>query len=146
MEILLGFGTGLLAALFVQEPLVWFLHYLGLTSRHAFSMVQTLPLGVPAFASRAFWGGAFGVALAWFGSRYQLGARWAIASVVFTASVRTIVDWFIAPMFWGRFWVGWSADALFTPVIINFVWAAAAVVLLAFATLVLGTWGMRSAA
>jgi hypothetical protein len=143
-EILLGFFAGLIAALCIQQPLIWLLYSLGLTAQQTFSTFQTTPLGVEAGWSRVFWGGAFGVALAWFGTRYALGLRWLLATTSFAAGVRTIAAWFIVPMFYGRAWVGWSADAILTPLVLNVVWASGTAILLAAATIAAGTWGMKS--
>jgi len=142
-EILLGFAAGLIATLVIEQPLAWAIHQLGLTAQIAFSMSRTLPLGVPQFVSHAFWGGVFGIAMAWFGLRYVFGTRWLVAATLFAAAIRTAVDWFIAPMFYGMVWVGASADRLLTPLVLNFVWAFATAVLLAGSTLAMGTWGMR---
>lgn len=143
-EILLGFFAGLVVALIVQQPIVWFLHYFGLTARHAFSTQPTAPMAVQAVWSRVFWGGVFGIALAWFGTRYELGAHWFTETVVFTAGIRTLLDWFVLPMFFGQVWVGLTADAILTPLILNVVWAVATAGLLAALTLAAGTWGTES--
>ncbi|HEX3702881.1 MAG TPA: hypothetical protein VHU82_06105, partial [Vicinamibacterales bacterium] len=128
-------------ALVVQQPLVWILHGIGLTARHAFSTQPTAPMGVEAVWSRVFWGGVFGIALAWFGTRYELGAHWLTATVVFIISVRTGLDWFVLPMFWGHAWAGLTADALVTPLILNAVWAFATAALLAVMTIGAGKAG-----
>jgi hypothetical protein len=143
-EILLGFAAGLVVALVVEQPLVWFLHHLGVTARHAFSTQPTAPLAVEAVWSRVFWGGVFGIALAWFGTRYDLGGHWLGATIAFAAGVRTLLDWFVLPMFWGHVWVGLTADAILTPLIVNAVWAAATAALLAAMTIAAGTWGSES--
>jgi hypothetical protein len=143
-EILLGFAAGLIVALVVQQPLVWFLHHAGLTARHAFSTQPMPPMAVEAVWSRVFWGGVFGIALAWFGTRYELDAHWLTATVAFVVVVRTALDWFVLPMFWGHAWAGLTADALLTPLIVNVVWAGATAVLLAGMTMAAGTWGTNS--
>ncbi len=145
-EILLGFLAGAVAAFFVGQPVIWFLHHLGLTARHAYSTVQTAPLGVQAVWSRVFWGGVFGVGLAWFGTRYPLGVRHLVGTIAFIASVRTLADWFVVPMFYGRVFVGWGLDPILTPLIVNFLWAITAAVLLTALTLAAGTWGSREVA
>src|SRR5574337_1081637 len=115
-EIMLGFAAGALAAFFVEQPVIWLLHHLGLTSRDAWSMVETLPMGVHAWWSRVFWGCAWGIALAWFGTRYPLGAHHLGMTTLFAAGVRTIADWFVVPMFYNMAWAGWRVDGLITPV------------------------------
>jgi hypothetical protein len=144
-EILLGFAAGACATLFVDQPLLWALHELGATEMQGFSWTPTLPLGVPASLSRTFWGGTVGIALAWFGLRYPLGLRWLVLTTLFAAGVRTVADWFVAPMFEGPEWVGLTASGLILLPVVNLGWAAACAVLLAAFTLALGTWGMRRA-
>jgi hypothetical protein len=143
-EILLGFFAGLIVAFVVQQPLVWLLHHAGLTARHAFSTQPTSPMSVQVMWSRAFWGGVFGIVLAWFGLQFELNARWIVATIAFTAGLRTLVDWFVVPMVWRHVWTVMTADALLTPLILNVAWAAATAVVLAAMTLAVGTWGTES--
>lgn len=140
-EIVLGFAAGMLAAFFVGRPFVWLLHLFGLTAREAYSTARTIPLGVELLWSRVFWGGAFGVAIAWFGSERPLTLTnlWHTALIV--AALRTVADWFIVPMFYGQPWVGASVDALLTPVLLNFAWSSAATLFAAGLSLAGGTWG-----
>lgn len=143
-EILLGFAAGAIVVLVVQEPLVWFLHHFGLTAWYGFSTWRTQPFGVQAVWSRVFWGGAFGIGLAWFGTRYALGTRYIVRPAVLIAGVRTLADWFIVPMFWGHAWAGWSGDALVVPLALNFVWAFVTAALLLAFTVAAGTWGTKT--
>jgi hypothetical protein len=141
-EVILGLFVGMIAALCVELPFIWFLHLLHLTARTGFSRALTAPLGVEETWSRVCWGGVFGVGLAAWGARYELGRRWFLSSAICIFAVRTIVDWVIAPMMLHRqLWVGWSADAIVMPLVINFVWTIATAGLLAAATLAAGTWG-----
>lgn len=143
-EILLGFAAGIIAALFIQEPLVWFLHHLGFTARVAFSTQRTPPLGVEAGWSRVFWGGAFGVVIAYLGVYYTLGLAYVVVPAVAVAALRTIFDWAVVPIFYGHAFIGWSADRIVTPLVLNFVWAFATSCLMVVLTLVAGTYGERS--
>src|SRR5579871_854188 len=97
-EILLGFGVGMIAALCVQLPLVWFLHLLHFTARTGFSRELTPPLGVEAMWSRVFWGGVFGLAMAAWGVFYPIGLRWFVSTTSVILAVRLFVDWIIAPI------------------------------------------------
>jgi hypothetical protein len=143
-EILLGFAAGMTAALFVQQPLVWFLHHFGLTAREAFSTVRTPPLGVEAVWSRVFWGGAFGIAIAYLGVFYPLGARFIVVPAAAVVALRTVFDWFVVPMLNGHAWIGWSVDRILTPLLVNACWGLATAVLLAAMTVLIGTYGERS--
>jgi|SRR5579871_416951 len=144
-EILLGFLVGMIAALCVQLPLVWFLHVLHLTARTGFSTTPEPPMGVEAMWSRVFWGGAFGVALAGWGVFYPLGLRWFLTSTTAIVAARLVVDWIVTPMWTsGRVWAGWSVDAFVMPIVVNVVWGLTTALLLAAATLAAGTWGTKS--
>ncbi len=143
-EILLGFAAGAVAAFFVEQPLLWFLHHFGLTAREAYSTYRTMPLGVEAIWSRTFWGGAFGAGLAWFGTRFPLGTTYLGATALVAVAARTVADWFVVPMFYGHAWVGWSFDGIVTPLLLNSAWAMATAVLTLAFTLAAGTWGTRT--
>ena len=143
-EILLGFLAGSIAALFIDQPLVWFLHQFGLTARVAFSTVRTPPMGLEAVWSRVFWGGAFGVAVAYIGVYYELGLRYIVMPAVAIASLRTIYDWVVVPIFSGHAFIGWSADRIVMPLVLNVVWAFATTCILIVFTVVAGTYGERS--
>jgi len=135
----------MIATLCVQLPLIWFLHLLHLTARTGFSLQMTAPLGVEAMWSRVFWGGVFGLVMAGWGVSYRLGRQWFVSSVCVVIAVRLFVDWVITPIWTsGHLWIGWGPDAFLMPLVINSVWALATGLLLAGATLGLGTWGMWS--
>jgi hypothetical protein len=144
VEILLGLPAGCAAGLFVEQPVLWLLHYVGFTHWMAFGTIQTAPLGVEQYWAAVVWDGAFGMLLAAFGTRYFLGTRWAASCIAVIASARTAVDWFVVPFLPGHVWTAWTMDRLVMPVLLNTVTAAATVVLLAIATLAAGTWGSRT--
>ncbi len=143
-ELILGFAAGLLATFFVQLPLIWGLHQVGLTARVGFSFDRVLPMGVMALWTRTFWGGAYGLVLAWLGCYRPFGRRYLWQTAVAVGSVRTCIDWFPAAMFYGRGWVGFGVDALLTPLVANFVWAFVTAGLVMAFSLWAGTYGSKS--
>jgi hypothetical protein len=143
-ELILGFFAGLIAAFCVQMPLVSVLHQLGLTNQYGFSMNRVLPMGVMAFWSRAFWGGAYGVVLAWLGCYRPFGTRYIRDTVLAVTITRIFIDYVPASMFYGQPWVGWNVGRMLTPVIANLAWAGATSLLLIAFSLWAGTFGNRS--
>jgi hypothetical protein len=147
-ELISGFFAGFLAALFIELPFIWLLHHAGLTAQYGFSTNRVAPMGAMAFWSRAFWGGIYGMGIAWFGCylplERPLARQYVWETAVGVAAVRTFIDWFPAPMMYGHAWIGWSLDGLLTPLLANVVWAFATAVLVTGFSFALGTYGDRS--
>ena len=71
-----------------------FLHALQWTPRAPYSMAAVAPLGVPQVLSLAFWGGVWGVLLAFVLARLD-GAKLVLAAV-FGAILPTLIAWFVS--------------------------------------------------
>jgi len=143
VEILLGFGAGIITAFFLQLPLIWFLHLIHLTPEHAYSTASTLPLGVESIWSRVFWGGVFGLLLASFGTRYEFGLRYLAATSLFIVAVRTFAEWIVQPLFARAGSIG-TIGSLLTSLFVNAVWAPAAGALVIGLSLIVGTWASKA--
>jgi hypothetical protein len=59
-----AFAAGAVAVLTTHQAVLWALHRAGWAPWPAYSLAPTRPLGVPAVASAAFWGGAWWAGLA----------------------------------------------------------------------------------
>ena len=59
-----AFAAGAAAVIAVHQPVLWIAHAYEFAPWPAYSRTATPPLGVPAVASAAFWGGVWGVPLA----------------------------------------------------------------------------------
>ena len=59
-----GFVAGFLGVLIFHQLMLGLLHLIGLTAGQPYSMRLIPPLGIPAFLSAAFWGGVWGIVLA----------------------------------------------------------------------------------
>lgn len=59
-----AFVAGAVAVLTTHQAVLWALHRAGIAPWPAYVLAPTPPLGVPALASAAFWGGAWWTALA----------------------------------------------------------------------------------
>jgi hypothetical protein len=143
IEILLGFAAGAVTAFFIQLPLIWLLHELHLTDERAYSSTLTMPLGVEFVWSRVFWGGVFGVVLATFGTRYELGLRYIVATSLFTFVLRTLAEWLVEPLF-ARAGSVASIGQVLIALFVNALWVPATAVLVIGLSLAAGTWGAKA--
>jgi hypothetical protein len=91
MRIIISFFAGFFATLLFHQPALGLLRLAGLTDRTPYTMDPTVPFGVPAVISLAFWGGLWGIAL-WLLIRNRVGsvAYWGWA-LVFGAVAPTLV-------------------------------------------------------
>jgi hypothetical protein len=96
---LAGFIAGFLSVLFFHQVAVALLGVLGLTANQPYSMRAVPPFGVPQVLSLAFWGGVWGVILAFVLPRLPRRLpRWAW-SALFGAVAPVLVAWFVvAPL------------------------------------------------
>ena len=74
-----AFAAGFIATLVFHQGLFAIFHAAGLVPVPAWNFTPTPPLGVPAVLSLAFWGGVWGIPVAWWirndaGSRYWMKA------------------------------------------------------------------------
>jgi hypothetical protein len=65
LRLSLFFVAGFLAVPFFHQPVLGLLHAYGVVPFAPFNLNATVPLGVPAWISAAFWGGVWGVAMLW---------------------------------------------------------------------------------
>jgi hypothetical protein len=98
-QTLAGFAAGFLAVLFFHQVASAILAMLGLAANAPYSMRPVPPFGVPQVISLAFWGGVWGVVLAfvlpWLPRRLPGWAR----SALFGALAPVLVGWFVvAPL------------------------------------------------
>ncbi len=129
--VLPGFVAGFVATLAVHQLVLALLHLAGLTSRTAFALQATEPLGIPAVVSLAVWGGLWGVALA--GALRTLGGRaddWILA-LTLGAVAPTLGNWLVsAPLHGHPLGYGWHLRDMVTSILVNASWGAGVAVLL----------------
>lgn len=117
----LAFVAGALATFVFHQGGLALLHELGLTNRTPFNMSPTRPLGVPAVFSLAFWGGVWGIALAWFLGTNKRG--WYVRALIFGALLPTAVAMFVvAPLKGGAIGFGWDPQLILGGIILNGLW------------------------
>jgi hypothetical protein len=126
-----GFVAGFFATLAFHQVMLAFLHGLGLTARTPFAFERTPPLGAPAVLSLAFWGGLWGVALAYAEPRFSRGVNYWVSALLFGAIGPTLVTWFVsAPLHGLPVGAGWHLPGMMTSVFVNGAWGLGAALLL----------------
>lgn len=126
-----GFVAGFFATLIFHQAMLALLHSLGLTARIPFVFERTPPLGVPAALSLAFWGGLWGVALAYVEPRFPRGVTYLVSALLFGAIGPTLVTWFAsAPLHGLPIGAGWHLPDMMTSVLVNGAWGLGTVLLL----------------
>jgi len=121
-----GFAAGAISVLVFHQGSLGLLNGLALTSREAYSMQPTAPLGLSQLWSLAFWGGAWGILLATTFRRLH-GAGLVFGALAFGAIVPTLVAWFVvAPLKGQPLAGGGELGAMATAVTINGAWGLGA--------------------
>jgi hypothetical protein len=73
MRTLFSFIAGFLATVIFHQLTLAFLWWAGIAPFAPFSMAATLPFGVPAVISLAFWGGVWGIIFGLVDNRFPRG-------------------------------------------------------------------------
>ena len=117
----LAFAAGAIATFVFHQGGLALLNELGLTERTPFNMTPTWPFRVPAVFSLAFWGGVWGIALAWFLGTNKRG--WYTRALIFGALLPTAVALFVvAPLKGQPIAAGWDPQLILGGVILNTLW------------------------
>jgi hypothetical protein len=127
-----GFAAGFFAVpLFHQLALMAVAALLAVPLR-TFSLAPVEPLGVPQVVSTAFWGGVWGIALAWTLRRLERrDAGYLLAGLVFGALLPSLVGWWvIAPLRGNPPMAGGDATRIVVGLVVNGAWGLGTAVLL----------------
>jgi hypothetical protein len=120
-RIILAFLAGFIATFVFHQGGLALLNQFGLTERAPFNMSATKPFGVPQVFSLAFWGGVWGIALAWF-----LGTRkkgWFARALAFGALLPTAIALFVVmPLKGMPVAGGWDLQLILGGLILNGLW------------------------
>jgi hypothetical protein len=93
--ILVGFIAGAVSVLIFHQAGFWIANELGYARATLYNF-RPLPLwGVPTILSQAFWGGAWGIAMAFVVPRLAWPLKGALGWILFAAVVVTLVNWFV---------------------------------------------------
>ena len=90
-----GFIAGFLGVIVFHQAAILLLHLVGIIPSVPWRLDPVPPLGVPTVISSAFWGGLWGIVLAFLLPRDERGARFWLLALAFGAAVPTVVSWFI---------------------------------------------------
>lgn len=107
--LLLGFVAGALATVLFHQSAWFALNQAGVipADRPAWPMDPIPPWGAPSLASKAFWGGLWGAALALLLARVEGAAYW-LAWIVVGAAAPSLVAMYVVPLIKGlpiaEFW------------------------------------------
>ena len=120
-RIIIAFIAGFIATLVFHQGGLALLNQLGLTDRGPFNMSATKPFGVPQVFSLAFWGGVWGILLAWFLGTRKTG--WYLRALIFGALLPTAVALFVvAPLKGMPVAGGWDPKLIVGGLILNGLW------------------------
>jgi hypothetical protein len=117
-----GFIAGALAVLVFHQGAFAMLHSMGITPRTPYSMQATAPFGIPQLLSTTFWGGVWGVVLAFALHRLD-GPPLVLGATIFGAILPTLVAWFVvAPLKGQPMAGGLLPAAMATGLVVNAAW------------------------
>lgn len=117
-----GFVFGAIAVLIFHQGALGLLNAFGVTSVTPHSVQRTEPFGIPQLWSQAFWGGVWGVVLAFVLQRLE-GVRLVVAAAIFGMIVPTLVAWFVVAAIKGQpLAAGFAPKAMATGLAVNFAW------------------------
>jgi hypothetical protein len=120
--LVVGFIAGAIGVLVFHQGALAVLHAVGFTQNAPYSVKLVGPLGIPQVASLAFWGGVWGVILAW-ALRRRDGAGLVASATVFGAILPTLVAWFVVASLKGQpIAAGFVPAAMAVGVIVNAAW------------------------
>jgi hypothetical protein len=128
--LVLGFLAGVVGVLVFHQGMLAILHAAGAVPRGPYQMRPTAPLGVPQFLSAAFWGGLWGVPLAWLLARRRGRDYWTTA-LLFGALGPSLVAWFVVAPIKGLPIAGGGRPAgLLSGLLVNGAWGLGAALVL----------------
>ena len=90
-----GFIAGFVGVLVFHQAAILLLHLLGIIPSMPWRFDPVPPLGVPTVISAAFWGGLWGIVLAFILPDDHRSPRFWLLAFVFGALAPTLVSWFI---------------------------------------------------
>jgi hypothetical protein len=120
-RIIIAFIAGFIATLVFHQGGLALMNQLGMTDRAPFNMDPTEPFSVPQVFSLAFWGGVWGILLAWFLGTRKTG--WYARALIFGALLPTAVAFFVvAPLKGNPVAGGWDPKLILGGLILNGLW------------------------
>jgi hypothetical protein len=119
----IGFVSGFIAVLVFHQLTLLALWSAGIAPFGPFSMAPTMPFGVPAVLSLAFWGGVWGILFVLVHNGFPKHTGYWITAFVFGAVLLSAVALMIVLPLKGRpMGGGWHMNLLLTAFLINGAW------------------------
>ena len=132
---LIGFVAGFIATLTFHQFALWLLHEAAIAPRGPYNMTATVPFGIPAVFSLAFWGGIWGIIFALVQNRLPGGGGYWLRAFVFGAVFPSLVALLVVlPLKGLPLGGGWHWQLLLTAFLINGVWGIGTALLIRLMT------------
>jgi hypothetical protein len=93
--IVVGFVAGAVSVLVFHQAGFWIANELGYARATLYNPRPLPPWGVPTILSQAFWGGAWGILIAFVVPRLPRPLSGALGWILFAAIIVTLVNWFV---------------------------------------------------
>ena len=123
LRVVYGFIAGFFATLIFHQLTLAVLWGIGVAPFGPYPMAATHPFGVPAVISLAFWGGIWGILLAFIEEHFPRGGAYWVTIFLFGAILPSLVALLIVlPIKGHPMGGGWHARLLVTAFLINGAW------------------------
>ncbi|HVC19201.1 MAG TPA: hypothetical protein VNE16_03920 [Vicinamibacterales bacterium] len=123
IRIIIAIFSGALGVAFFHEPVVAIMHLIHLTPQHAYPLTPTIPLWMPAISSRIFWGGVWGIFLAFATAKQTSGRLFWRRALLFGAVLISLVGWTaVSAAKFEPLFDGFHVGELITDVVANGAW------------------------
>ena len=93
--IVVGFVAGAVSVLIFHQAGFWIANELGYARAPLYNLRPLPPWGVPTILSQAFWGGAWGILIAFVVPRLSRPLNGVLGWILFAAIIVTLVNWFV---------------------------------------------------
>lgn len=121
-NMLRAFAGGFVATLVFHQGVLALLHMADPNVPAAFNMTATMPLGVPAVISLAFWGGVWGPPIWLLISNATAAAYWIKAAVFGALGPSLVALAVVFPLKGMAFMAGWDPKIIVGALILNAAW------------------------
>ncbi len=118
-RVLGGFAAGFLAVLTVHQGILWLGTALHFFQAQPWSFRPVPPLGIPQVLSLAFWGGLWGVLIAFLAPKFGSGFGWWLSVFVIFGLATTLVGWYVVGPLKGQKVEPIDLNRLVTGLVIN---------------------------
>jgi MFS family permease len=120
-----GFLAGFVAVLTVHQALLWLGTQLHWLQASPWSMRAVPPFRIPAVLSLAFWGGVWGILIAFVAPRIGTGFGYWLSVFVIFGLATTLVGWYVVGPLKGASVEELTLGRLLPGLVVNGLWAVA---------------------